>query len=189
MSENDESALKANLRKLEDTLKNKSQFVAEKLARGAPEHEVDALRSALGGAHIECLEIWYRWHNGCTDRLTNILPLGRMLSIAEALEDRRAIQSIPFVDAKRKVALKILDDGAGDGFFLDVTSANPRVFYPMLEDPFPRDFGTLDEFVSFITEVHAPGLARQNEHGMVSFDWDRYQSMEAEYLQRIGRSE
>jgi hypothetical protein len=36
------------------------------------------------------------------------MPLGRMLSIHEAIEQRRQIQGIPLVDAKRKGALKIL---------------------------------------------------------------------------------
>jgi hypothetical protein len=109
-----------------------------------------------------------------------------MLSITESLADRKMIRDIPFVDAKRKSALKIMDDGAGDGFFLDIASATPRVFYHMLEDPYPRDYGTLQEFVDFITDVHAAGLATEREKGMVEFDLPRYQKVEAEYLAKIG---
>jgi hypothetical protein len=186
MSAKEKDALKANLAKLESTLKNKSPFIFDKLASGASQQEIGRLRSGLGGAQIECVEIWYRWHNGCTDRLTDVLPLGRMLSIAESLEDREGAKNIPFVDAKRKSALKILDDGAGDGFFLDIASPIPRVFYHMIEDPYPRDFGTLQEFVNFINDVHAAGLASENDHGMVAFDLDRYQTIEADYRREIG---
>jgi hypothetical protein len=56
----------------------------------------------------------------------------------------------------------------------------------MLEDPEPRDFGTLQEFVIFINDIHSAGLASQNEHGMVVFDLDHYQQMKAAYLERIG---
>jgi hypothetical protein len=186
MSADGRDALDANLATLETTLENKSPFVFAKLAPGATPEEIVKLRSELGGAQIECLEIWFRWHNGCTDRLTDVLPLGRMISIDEALKDRQAMQSVPFVDAKRLSALKILDDAAGDGFFLDVTSANPRVFYHMLEDPFPRDYGTLAEFVAFIREVHDAEIVTQNEHGMAAFDLDRYQEIETAYLRRVG---
>lgn len=186
MTDEQKTALKAGLSNLADTLKDKSPFVFDKLAPAATAEELEGLRSALGGVRIECLEVWYGWHNGCEGQLTDVLPLGRMLSISEALDDRRRIQGVPFVDAKRRMALKILEDGAGDGFFLDIASANPRVFYHMLEDPYPRDYGTLEEFVTFIAEVHAAGIASQDEHGMVAFDLPRYQKIEAEYLKRIG---
>jgi len=185
MSDKQQNALNANLAKLEDTLRDKSPFIFAKLAPSATNEELATLQSELGGVQIQGLELWYGWHNGCTDRGTDILPLGRMLSIAEALEDRKMTQGIPFVDAKRKNALKILEDGAGDGFFLDIASANPRVFYHMLEDPDPRDYGTLQEFVAFIRDVHAAGLATKKENGMVAFDLDRYQKVEADYLQKL----
>jgi hypothetical protein len=187
MSNKAQGNLSASLAKLDETLATKSAFIHAKLAPGATQKDIDTLRSGLGGAQIECLEVWYKWHNGCSGRITDVLPLGRMLSIAESLEDRKEIQNIPFVDAKRKSALKILEDGAGDGYFLDVESQNPRVFYHMLEDPFPRDYGTLEEFVSFIGDVHAAGVVTENEHGMAAYDLDRYKTIEAGYLKRIGK--
>lgn len=188
MSDKQQDVFKASLAKLNNALANQAPFLFAKLAPGATNDDIATLRSGLGGAQIRCLELWYRWHNGCTDHITDLLPLGRMLSIAEALQDRRDTKDIPFVDAKRRNALKILDDGAGDGFFLDIASPNPRVFYHMLEDPYPRDFGTLQEFVGFICDVHAAGLASENEHAMVAFDLDRYQKIEAEYLEKIRKS-
>jgi hypothetical protein len=188
MSNKAQADLSASLAKLDETLARKSPFIRAKLAPGATQKEIDTLRSGLGGAQVECLEIWYKWHNGCSGHLTDVLPSGRMLSIDESLEDRKGIQSIPFVDAKRKNSLKILEDGAGDGYFLDIESQNPRVFYHMLEDPYPRDYGTLEEFVSFIGDVHAAGIATESEHGMAAFDLDQYKKIEADYLKRIRKS-
>ena len=187
LSKKEQSDLSANLAKLDETLASKSPFIFAKLSPGATQQDIDTLRKELGGSQIECLEVWYKWHNGCADRITDVLPLGRMLSINESLDDRKQIQSVPFVDAKRKSALKILEDSAGDGFFLDIESQNPRVFYHMLEDPYPRDYGTLAEFVSFIRDVHAAGIVTKNEHGMAAFDLDRYQKIEAEYQKRISK--
>jgi hypothetical protein len=181
----EKETLTATLAKLDETLAAKSPFVAAKLAPGATDDDVKALRSELGGAQVECLEEWFRWHNGCQGGLTDLIPLGRMLSISEAIKDRQDIQSVPLVDAKRKQSLKILEDGAGDGFFVDVTSQHPRVFYHMLEDPSPRDYGTLPEFATLLIDVHASELATENEHGMVSFDLARYQKVEAAYLNKI----
>jgi hypothetical protein len=89
------------------------------------------------------------------------------------------------VDSKRKRAIKILEDGAGDGFFLDLSSPNPRVFYHMLEDPFPRDYGTLQEFVQFIADVHASGVVSPDKHGMADFDLEKYDRLESDYLRKL----
>ena len=134
---------------------------------------------------MQSLELWYQWHNGCIDRTTDVLPLGRMLSISESLQDRKMIRGIRFVDEKRKSALKILDDGAGDGFFVDVANPSPRVFYHMLEDPFPRDYGTLKDFVQLIMQVHAAVLSSENENGMVDFDKAQYDKLESEYFKKL----
>jgi hypothetical protein len=182
------NALKASLEKLEETLTIKSPYILAQLTPGASDEDLKALRSELGGVQIESLELWYQWHNGCSDQVTNVLPLGRLLSIDEAIEDRRLMNNVEFVDAKRKNAWKILDDGAGDGFFLDITNPSPRVFYHMLEDPFPRDYGTLQEFVTFIDAVHAAGLASEDSRVTAVFDLDRYQKLEAEYLARLGKT-
>lgn len=186
MSKNEQEALRTALQQLEKTLQEKSPFIADTLAPPATDADLKSLWFELGGAQIECLETWYRWHNGCTSPTIDLIPLGRMLSIDEAIADRKQIQSIPLVDAQRRSAIKILADAAGDGFFLDVESPNPRVFYHMLEDPYPRYFGTLGQFVDFIDSIHTAGLATKNENGMVDFDYERYQELENEYLRSVG---
>lgn len=186
MSKNDQEALRTALQQLESTLREKSPFIADALAPPATDADLKALRAELGGAQVECLEKWYRWHNGCTSPTIDLIPLGRMLSIDEAIDDRRQMQGIPIIDAKLRGSFKILEDLAGDGFYLDVSSTNPQVFYCMIEDPYPRYFGSMAKFIGFIESVHAAGLATKAENGMVDFDFKRYQEMETAYLQRVG---
>ena len=185
MTVDEQKNLNERLAKLEATLEENAPFVHAKLAPPATEDQLAELRTGLGGTQVQSLALWYQWHNGCIDATTNVLPLGRMLSISESLQDRKMIRGIRFVDEKRKSALKILDDGAGDGFFVDVTSPNPHVFYHMLEDPFPRDYGTLKDFVQFMMQVHAAGLSSEDEHGMVDFDMARYDKLESEYFGKL----
>lgn len=173
MPKNEQEGLRTGLQQLEATLREKSPFIADALAPPATDDQLKLLWAELGGAQIECLETWYRWHNGCTSPTIDLIPLGRMLSIDEAVADRQQIQSIPLVDAQRQSAIKLLTDAAGDGFFLDAESPNPRIFYHMLEDPYPRYYGTLSQFVDFIESIHAAGLATKNENGMVDFDYER----------------
>ena len=62
---------------------------------------------------------------------------------------------------------------------------DPRVFYHMLEDPFPVDYGTLADFAGFMKEVHAAGIASPGAEGVVSFDLDKYRELETAYLERL----
>lgn len=187
MSKTEQRSLQTALQQLESTLRDRVPFIADALAPPATDAELKSLWAELDGAKIECLEKWYRWHNGCTSTTIDLIPLGRMLSIDEAINDRRQMQSIPIIDSKLRGAYKILEDLAGDGFYLDVANTNPRVFYCMIEDPYPRYFGSLSQFVGFIASVHAAGLATKDANGLVEFDYDRYQELEATYLQRVGR--
>lgn len=173
--------LRECLAELDEVLRKKSPFVLDKLAPGADVAEIEKLRAELGVAKIEPLEIWFEWHNGCTDRLTELLPLGRPLSISESLENRKQLQATPFVDEKIKRSLKLLEDLAGDGFYVDLTEPSPRVFYCMLEDPYPKYYGTLPEFVAFVSEVHGAGLATLNSNGMIDFDQTRYGELESKH--------
>ena len=173
---------------LENTLKNQSPFIHEKLSPPATDQQLQELRVGLGGAKVEYLEMWFSWHNGCSGTVINILPLGRILSIKEALADRKRMMGMPFVDSKRKSAIKLLDDGAGDGFFLDITSKEPRIFYHMQEDPYPQDYGTLPEFLTLISDIHAAGLAKKGSNGTASFDLKQYQKLEEDYLKKIKKT-
>jgi hypothetical protein len=174
--------LDASLARLDSTLSEHSPFISAALASPATTEQLTTLRSGIGNVQVDALEKWFEWHNGGVSHPVSLLPLGQVLSISESLKDREMMQTIPFVDRKRKNAVKLLDDGAGDGFFLDVTSKQPRVFYHMLEDPYPRDYGTMVEFVRFIAEVHAADVGSEDKSGRVVFDFDRDQAIESKYL-------
>jgi hypothetical protein len=81
---------------------------------------------------------------------------------------------------------KILEDPAGDGFYIDVTRDNPRVFYHMLEDPVPTYFGTLPQFVEFLIRIHSAGITSVDQHGMILFDDKEYSRIEGAHLRSVG---
>jgi hypothetical protein len=112
---------------LDETLKNHSRFVFDELAPPATENEIGQLRATLGGAERPFLELWFKWHNGCNNHPIGILPLGEMLSINESVNKRTTIQSDPLVHQSRKRDIKLLDDGAGDGFFLNLSKSPPGI--------------------------------------------------------------
>ena len=45
-----------------------------------------------------------------------------------------------------------------------------------------QDFGRLEEFVGFLAKVHAAGIVSELKTGIATFDEDRYQALEKEYL-------
>lgn len=186
MTTEQKKALCTNLAKLEETIKKKTPAIYTTMAPPATDEEIAQLRVALRGAQIENLELWFRWHNGGKEYPYILLPLGNSLSISEALGDQKMIQDIPFVDTWRKGALKILDDGAGDGYFLDIANPNPCVFHHMLECDSATYYGTLEQFISFINTVHNGVEITINEQGVYEFEEKQYYGLEEEYLQKIG---
>jgi hypothetical protein len=185
MNAADLRSLEAVLQRLDGVLAARASEIHANLAPGATSEEIEELRAGLEGNQIDALETWFRWHNGVTGTPRRLLPLGVPLSIREALDDREMIRRIPLVGRQRRAVIKILDDGAGDGYFLDITSATPRVYYEMLEDPGPVDFGTLHEFVEFIADAFDSGVISLNERGDFDYDLDEYFPFEAAYLDRI----
>jgi hypothetical protein len=188
LSAAEEQQLKTQLARLDAALQQHAPGLAAQLAPPAAAAEIALLRAALGGAEIQPLELWFQWHDGSTKDATLILPLGFFLSARSALADRKAIQDIPFVQERRKSSIKLLEDGSGDGFFLDLSGSKPRVFYHMLEDGSTyQDFGRLDEFVGFIAQVHEAALGSAGQSGGVDYDLKKYGALEAAYLQAKSR--
>jgi hypothetical protein len=181
-------ALQESFARLDQVLAAKASSLHTNLAPPATVAEIAALRSALNGSTNFVLEAWFGWHNGARVRGTSLLPLGSPISIAEALEDRKLIQRIPLVDKLRKRSLKILDDGAGDGFFVDVTSAQPQVFYHMLEDGTPLYYGTLAEFVNFIATGFERGVLFVDANGKFGYDEKQYQALEQAHFKALGKA-
>jgi len=186
-------ALQESFARLDQVLAAKATSLHTNLAPPATAAEIAALRAALNGnSNFEggtnfVLEAWFGWHNGARVRGSSLLPLGEPLSIAEAVEDWKQMQGIPFVDKLRKRSLKILEDGSGDGFFVDVTAARPRVFYHMLEDGTPQYYGTLAEFVGFIATGFERGVLFVDAQGKFGYDDKQYQALEQEHFKAIGK--
>ena len=185
MNDEERNELRAAQAKLDDTLRKHSPFVYDELAPSATDAEIEKLRAELDVTERPYLELWFKWHNGCTDHPMRLLPLGDLISVDESIEDRSSIQDMPFVHQRRKRDIKLLDDGCGDGFFLDLTASPPRIYYEMLEDRFPTDYGTMLQFLQFIDRVHTAGITSVNEREIVIFDATAYQKLEAEHLSSV----
>lgn len=180
-------SLQASFDRLDRALQTHAPSLYTNLAPPATTNEIQTLRAAVNGNRIESLEAWYQWHNGAVTGIVNLLPLGYPLSVAEAMEDRRMLQGIPFVPKLRKNAVKLMDDGFGDGFFLDAMSPNPRVFYHMLEEPAPTYYGTMQDFVDFIASGFESGVLRVDEAGELAYDEQEYFRLEEEHLRQIAK--
>lgn len=186
LSTGDVESLAKSFERLNEVLALKAPQVFTNLAPPATGAEIAKLRGELGDVKIDVIEAWYGWHNGgASPQPVQLLPLGYFLSIDEALADRKAIQKIPLVSSLRKRSIKLLEDGAGDGFFMDPTTPNPGVFYHMLEEPTPIAYGTLKQFVDFIAGCFANGTCFVNEDGRFFFDTVEYDKAEAAFLNAL----
>ncbi len=187
MSAAESSQLKDALDRLDRAINAAAPSIAAQLHAGADEAQIAHLRSALGGAVNQPLEEWFAWHNGAKSRMVSILPLAAPLSIDAALEDRNFIRKVPLVSETRRNSLKILDDFAGDGYFIDLRSGTPFVFYDMLEDPGEGYFGTLTEFANFIADCFEADVFSADESGFLDYDEDLYYQLESVYFERASR--
>lgn len=185
MSSTDAKALAKAFARLDEVLASRAPKIFANLGGPAGNADITELRKALNGAKIDALEAWYRWHNGTLGQPANLLPVGYPISIKEALKDRKMIGKVPFVDGLRKGSIKILEDGAGDGFFLDITKSRPTVFYHMLEEPTPTSFGSMRVFVGFITECFEDGTIFVNDAGKLDYHSADYNKAEERFLARL----
>lgn len=185
LSEDQTERLEAAFNRLENTLKKKAPNLHATLNSGATIEDLDKLRTCLSGNQVEMLEKWFTWHNGANEPL---LPAGLPISIERSVEDVRILESIPFVPEIRRNSVKILCDSAGDGYFMDVDTESPLVFYHSLEDPEnPVWFGTLEEFVNFISTGFETGILCENNEGKFDFDGARYEELMADHLTQATR--
>jgi hypothetical protein len=182
LSSAEAQALQDAFARLDRALAEKAPAIYTNLAPPAAEADIAALHAALNGSTNAVLEAWFRWHNGWTNGYISLLPLGTPISIAEALEDRKMIQSIPFMDKVRRRSLKILDDGAGDGFFIDLTATKPVVFYQMLEEPSLHSYGTLTELVEFVASGFERGVFFVDGQGQFDYDEKAYEEMQSQHV-------
>ena len=93
---------------LDELLKKHSPFVFQELSPPATEEAIGNLAAALDGAKRPFLEMWFKWHDG-SKKPVELLPLGTMISVDEAIADRKRNQAIAFLHASRKRDIKLLD--------------------------------------------------------------------------------
>ena len=177
--------LSANLKRIEVALGSSAPEYSKNLSAGATLDELTGLRRELDGNQVEALEVWFGWHNGASGSGCTLIPLGSMTSLKDALQERKEIRKIPFIGKERKSGIKILDDGCGDGYYLDVTSSSPRVFYHMIEDGGQSYYGSLAQFSGFIASCWEAGLFVPNKKGYIDYDEAEYLRAEEEYLDGI----
>jgi hypothetical protein len=180
---NEAKALKESLAKLDQLLATRAKTIHGALAPPATSTEITTLRKGIDGSVVEALEIWYGWHNGTTDQQTSLLPLGRPLSIQEALDDKKLVQGRLFDGTPHKEMIKIMEDGSGDGYFLDITSKQPTALYSMLESPQPHFHCTLREFVEFIIAAYEKEILK-DDPSQGTYDMDKYFALEREMLRK-----
>ncbi|MBK1790051.1 SMI1/KNR4 family protein [Persicirhabdus sediminis] len=182
MTESEISSFDDALAKLDTVMSEKAPLLHGKFAPGATDEDIAQLREALGGHEITSLEAWFRWHNGPKERFLGLVPLGEVVSIKQAIEYR---ESLSMAGASlRGSSVMIMEDGAGDGYFLDITSDPPRVFYEMMEDPYPTYYGSLPEFVDFIIKGFSSEVFSEDAKGWFVEDEDRFEAFEKNYLDK-----
>ncbi|MDF1753138.1 MAG: hypothetical protein P1U89_10220 [Verrucomicrobiales bacterium] len=182
LTEEELTRLDAAFERLDRVLESNAPNIHKQLHPGSTEEDLDRLRICLSGNQVECLEKWFSWHNGSSEE---ILPAGLPISVARSVEDQRISETLPFVPPVRQNSVKILDNSAGDGFFMDVNSETPLVFHHMLEDPEnPIWFGTLPEFIDFIATGFESGILFEDEEGNFDFDEAKYEELMTKHLQR-----
>jgi hypothetical protein len=180
-------ALNESLARLDKVLAEKAKTIHSKLAPPATDADIERLRAELGGSTVESLELWYRWHNGMTDKMAQLLPLGWPISIDDAIRERQMMMGgmVSFFchSSPHRTMIKILDDGFGDGYFLNTTSSNPTVFYDMMEDPGGRHRFTLAEFVDFIAEAYEQGILVDDPRNP-DMEFEKFQRFEEEFVRK-----
>lgn len=184
MPPSDREALIAALDRIDVALAEKTPTLASFLNDGATDEEIEHLRQALGGAINEPLEIWFRWHNGSSQPGLALLPVGGLISLEDAIRIKEMESRIPLIPGYRRNAIKVLDDHAGDGYFLDLTADEPDIFYDMLEDRTPPSErqASLTDLATFIAICFERGLIFQDEFGLLDYDEDSYFKFESEFF-------
>lgn len=183
MPPSDREALIAALDRIDVALAEKAPTLASFLNDGATDKEIEHLRQALGGAINEPLEIWFRWHNGSSQRGLSLLPLGGLISLEESIRNKQMESRIPLIPHYRRNAIKVLDDLAGDGYFLDLTADEPIIFYDMTEEPSPRKIFKLTELAEFIATGFEKGVLTDDEHGLIDYEEETYFRFEEDYFE------
>ena len=188
MTESDVEELRAAFQRLDSAMAKAAPKMFSQLNPGASDEEILVLRSALGGKINQPLEEWFSWHNGAESYGVSLLPLGYPLSIEQALSKLEQSRDIPFNSKIRRNSLKILDDFSGDGYFVDLRSQSPWVFYDMIEDSGgPIYAHTLTELVSFIASCFEEDVFFEDAQGNFEYDEEAYSELDDKFSRSATR--
>ena len=171
-----------SFQKLDSVLERKAKMLYEKLRPGACDSNLAILRHELCEVRSPFLEAWFSWHNGALKSPVHLLPLGYILSISELIDDRRREGRLCNF---RNHAIKLLEDGSGDGYFMDTSSNDGCIYYHMLQNPHPEYHGTLSEFVGFIADGFESDALYVDIEGDFGYMEDAYAKLERSYLSKV----
>lgn len=176
------------LQSLDQIIKDKAQSLHDNLADGATDKQIVELQSEFNNEITPCIEQWFRWRNGSIKQFSEIIPLGELVSIEQVVEYRNQLKNSGLKRILRFNSVLLLEDGAGDGYFVDLQRSPPEVYYEMLEDPTPTYYGTMFEFVRYITEGYKSGVFSIDDDGELECNDELFERYEESHLEKTDRS-
>ena len=188
------------LDRLQAVLETNAPIVAQALQPGLSEAEIAALESKGGFRLSPDLRALYRWHNGMgTNHALQFLPGHWFVPLDELVKDR-AITGQQLAAASglqrtffavfaghTKEWLRVLDDGAGDGYFFDLqrTDAEGAFFFHFAEDSYYIWFPSVRNFLAGVIECYETGAVKVGSDGQ-SLEENAEQSQQI--WEKLGKS-
>jgi len=150
------------LARLQIVLESNAPVVARSLQPGLSDAQISELESQGGFRLSSDLRALYRWRNGLpTNSIVGLLPGQRFVPLEEATQERSLIRQQSGVAFKifaghRKGWLRVLDDGAGDGYFYDPERSDSQgaFFFHFAEVGEYLWFPSLRNFLSGVIECY-----------------------------------
>lgn len=154
---------------LQNVLETNASIVAQSLQAGLSEAHISELEAAAGLRLSQELRALYRWHNGMSTNATvGLLPGQRFVPFDEAVAERALTRrqlasgtlgeraSYRVFAGHRKSWLRVLDDGAGDGYFYDHQRADAEgaFFCHMAEEGYYLWFPSVRNFLAGVIECY-----------------------------------
>lgn len=183
--------------RLQAVLETNAPVVASALQPGLSDAQIASLERQGGFQLSDDLHALYRWHNGIRRTSTIGLLAGlRFVPLDEFVQERSLIgQQVASASGIQRAAfsvfaghrsswIRILDDGAGDGYFYDPrrTDAEGAFFYHFAEGghylwfPSVRNFlaGVIECYESRAVRVAADGKSLDEDLERTQKLWERY---------------
>lgn len=183
------------LTRLQAVLETNAPTVAKSLLPGLSDARISALEVEGGFRLSDDLRAFYRWHNGMPTNSTDGLLPGQRFVPLDEIADGRALARQHVDSASQRVAfsvftghrkswVRILDDGASDGYFYDPkrTDAEGAFFYHMAEVryyvwfPSFRNFlaGTIECYEKRAIKLATNGVDLEEDSEKTEKIWERF---------------